>query len=95
MAELGILGQRHIEGVGRRQYVVSQVRHDGGLNTFEIDQTATQVQVFVVDGQAAPTVTIEAAGDSVTFLKTVTISGGGSGLLDVWTYHGIAVGSSK
>lgn len=95
MAELAVLGQRFMSGLENNTYVLTRVRHDGGSNTVEIDQTASGVQVFAVDGQSAPTATLEASGDSSTFLKTVTISGGGSGRVDLVTRHAGNVASVK
>jgi len=94
MAALAILGQKQIEGLSKRQYVVSNVLHDGLTNTVSVDQSAQSVTVTALDGQTAPTATLGTAS-STTFLKDVTLTGGGTGRVDVWTYHGIAVGSSK
>lgn len=93
MAALGIIGQRFVEGHGRRMYVVTSVRHDGGSNTVSVDQSASAVQVFALDGQTAPTVSLGSADSNNQ--KDVTVSGGGSGVVDVWTYHGTNVASSK
>ena len=93
MAVLAILGQKQVEGLGRRQYVITQVRHDGGSNTVSVDQSADIVRAVPTDGQTTPTVTLGDADSD--FLKQVTVSGGGSGLVDVITYHKTAVGSSK
>lgn len=93
MAALAILGQKQIEGQGRRQYVFTNVQHDGGSNTVSVDQTAEQVRVVSLDGQTAPTVTLGSSDSD--FQKNVTVSGGGSGRVDIITYHSTAVGSSK
>jgi len=93
MASLGILGQKQVEGLGRRQYVITQVRHDGGSNTVSVDQSADIVRAVPTDGQTAPTVTLGSSDSD--FQKNVTVSGGGSGLVDVITYHQTAVAGSK
>lgn len=93
MAALGILGQKHVEGLGKRMYVITQVRHDGGSNTVSVDQTADQVRAVAIDGQTAPTVTLGSSDSN--FQKDVTVSGGGSGIVDIITYHKTAVASSK
>jgi hypothetical protein len=96
MAELLPVGTRNQPGVGQANYTVHRVRHDGGSNTIEVDQSANQVYGFAVDGQAAPTTTLtDSTGDTTTFLKTVTISGGGSGLVDVTVWHPGPVASVK
>lgn len=96
MAELGIIGQKNMAGLGYdSNYQVTRVRHDGGVNTVEVDQSASSVVAFARDGQVVSTVSLESSGDSTTFLKTVTLTGGGSGLVDVVTLHGSAIASSK
>jgi hypothetical protein len=93
MAALAILAEKQIEASGKRQYVVHTVRHDGGSNTVSVDQSASAVAVFPLDGQSAPTATVGSADSNNQ--KDVTLSGGGSGQVDVWTYHSTAVASSK
>ena len=94
MASLAVLGQKQIVGLGVRNYVITQVYHDGGSNTVTLDQTASVVRVFPLDGQTAPTVSLGTA-DSSTFLQTVTLSGGTAGNVDLVTAHGAAVASVK
>jgi hypothetical protein len=87
MAALSIQNQKTADGMGNSNLVISRVRHDGTTaGTFEIDQSASQVVVIPLDGQTAPTGSLESSGDSTTFLKTVTLNGA-AGLCDVITYH--------
>ena len=99
MAALAILGQKQIVGLGGRNYVITQVQHDGGTNTVSVDQTASQARAYPVNGQTSPTVTLGTATTDPTSasyaMVDVTLTGGGSGVVDVVTAHGAAVGSSK
>jgi len=95
MAALAIRNQKIMPGLDNANYVCTRVNHDGtAIGTFEIDQSASQVLVVPLAGQAAPTGTLEASGDTTTFLKTVNLSGV-AGLCDVLTYHQGAVASAK
>jgi hypothetical protein len=92
---LAVRSQKIVSGLDNANYVITRVSHDGTVaGTFEIDQSASQVSVIPLAGQAAPTGSLETSGDSSTFLKTVTLNGA-AGLCDVLTYHQGAVASVK
>lgn len=93
MAALAILGQKQVEGLGKRQYLITQVLHDGGSNTVSVDQSAFSVVVVPTSGQTAPTAVLGASDSD--FQKNVTLTVGGQGYVDVITYHQTAVASSK
>lgn len=93
MAALGIQGQKVVDIYGQ-WFVFTKVSHNGGTNTVSVDQSAASVNVFPLDGQSAPTVTLESDGGS-DFMKDVTVTGGGTGSCYVVTWHKTAVASSK
>jgi hypothetical protein len=95
MAALAIRNQKIASGLDNSNLVITRVSHDGTVaGTFSVDQSASQVAVIPLAGQAAPTGSLASAGDSTYFLKTVTLNGA-AGLCDVITYHQGAVASVK
>jgi len=95
MAALAIRNQKIMPGLDNANYVCTRVNHDGtAAGTFEVDQSASQVVVVPLAGQVAPTASLDAAGSSTTFTKTVSLNGV-AGLCDVITYHQGAVASVK
>lgn len=93
MATLAVLGQKQTRTRYDRNYLMTEVRHDGGTNTVSVDQSATQVAVIPLEGQTAPTATLGSADSNNQ--KDVTLTGGASGRVEVITLHGSAVASSK
>ena len=93
MAALAILGQKQVRTRYDRNYLMTEVRHDGGTNTVSVDQSATVVAVLPLEGQTAPTVSLGSADSNNQ--KDITLTGGGSGRVELVTLNGIAVASSK
>lgn len=100
MVALIPLGQK-AEFVNGQFYVFSEFEGStiSNSDTFEIDQSAKSVVVIAKSGGSVGTVTLEASGDSNTFLKTVTFAASWSGVTGrvvVITNHGAqGVGSVK
>lgn len=81
-----IVGQKILDKVSDGTIVLTTVMHSGPTNSsFQIDQSASEIlSVRSRNGGTNPTATL---GSASTGLKTITISGGRSGLCDVLTKH--------